>query len=277
MPNRKACKPTQPEGWDATTKSWSSQNLVTIRLLQKRRSGDMTVRNFNIRSITGGTHGFSRDPRTMDSSEFQVLSQWLPRIPWVCKGSVLNLCTFYFIWRKKLLLKGGHWWFRSILMFTSMWWVPRWRRQKPGSASSRCPSSPVTTDQSPLQDQELLEGFTCVSFITEPFLLVWLLSQPHITDPSSQLTKLGSSERSLLVWSNHGVGGSPTSTSCSSEMPQQASSLPLPVSPPQWSLSNYDAPSSMRDSMPELIRVSQSLCLVSTQSLAPPGQTTPPS
>ena len=160
-----------------------------------------------------------------------------------------------------------------------MWWVPRWRRQKPGSASSRCPSSPVTTDQSPLQDQELLEGFTCVSFITEPFLLVWLLSQPHITDPSSQLTKLGSSERSLLVWSNHGVGGSPTSTSCSSssEIPQQASSLPLPVSPPQWSLSNYDARSSMRDSMPELIRVSQSLCLVSTQSLAPPGQTTPPS
>ena len=98
--------------------------------------------------------------------------------------------------------------------------------------------------------------------------LVWLLSQPHIFDHSSQLSTWGSSEaeraHSPGVWSNHllCVGGPSGATSQVLQLfflGKPTGLVIVRVSPPQRSLSNYVAACTMRDSMPDLIRGSQCL------------------
>ena len=46
IPNRKVCKPTQPEGWDAWTKSWNTKTHRHHQMLQKRGWRYDSVGNF---------------------------------------------------------------------------------------------------------------------------------------------------------------------------------------------------------------------------------------
>ena len=172
---------------------------------------------FNIGSITGGTHGFSQDGRTMDSSEFQA-QQWLSRIPRVCKGSVLNLCAlkllFYryslnnscwndemdgfslFLNQKSSML--DYWSICQFLyssMFTLMWWVSRWDKQKdrgggPSHSQLRRPKSdqirPKFPKGSPIWEKFQKKTILLVASLT----LMWWVPRWDRQKPVSASSRL---------------------------------------------------------------------------------------
>jgi len=184
MPNRKVWKPTLNQR-DQMLQPKVGVHKIIIFVWDKEFVTKETICViFNIKSITaGGTHGFSRDARTMDSSEFHPqpmaaahsldLQQLCPQF----------LCILYHLKKVgkdeiesviKYFPKAGSAIYLSILMFTLMWWDPRWKRQKPVSAFSHCPlSSPLSRVYS------LPRSRTGNSPLCHHLLLIWLLSQSH--------------------------------------------------------------------------------------------------